>query len=635
MARLRNRYLVFIHDVVMIILAWLGAYWFRFNFSTIPTPYLEEALTWLPLVVVLQGSVFVYVGLYRGDWRFASLPDLIRIIKAAVFGTAICLGLLFLLTRLEGIPRSIFPTYAVLLMLWLGGPRFFYRWSRDRRLYLGQAKRVLIIGAGRAGEMLVRDLLRDTSHELFPIGFVDDQRNKIGLEIQGIRVLGGSDCIPALVEQEAVDLVLIAMPSASSRQMRCVVEYCEQADVSFRTLPRVGDLVAGHITIDTLREVSIEDLLGRDPVMLDRENIQQYITEKCVLISGGGGSIGTGLAMQIARMKPERLIIVEQSEDNLYQVERTLKSRFPRLNLRCSLGDIGDAAAVDKLLQEFKPSVIFHAAAYKHVPMLEGQIREAVQNNILGTRVLAAAADRYGCECMVLISTDKAVNPANVMGATKRAAEIFCQNLDRRSSTRYITVRFGNVLGSAGSVVPLFQELIKDGGPVTVTHPEITRYFMTIPEACQLILQSGTMGGGGEIFVLNMGEPIKIAYLAEQMIRLSGKVPGEDIEITYTGLRPGEKLYEELFHETEALQSTMHKKILLARHREVDWIELNGILDHMQVACANYDEPELERLLKVLVPEWQQTPAVVQATKSVVIAHQDSGDRDGDSPVLH
>ena len=618
----------------MVVLAWLGAYWFRFNFSSIPPPYLESALNWLPLVVVLQGGVFVYVGLYRGDWRFASLPDLVRIIKAVVFGTVICMGLLFLLTRLEGIPRSIFPTYAVLLTLWLGGPRFFYRWFKDRRLYLGQAKRVLIIGAGRAGEMLVRDLLRDASHELFPIGFVDDQRKKIGLEIQGIRVLGTCDRIPKLVKKEAVDLVLIALPSANSKQMRRVVEYCEQAEVSFRTLPRVGDLVAGHITIDTLRAVSIEDLLGRDPVTLDRENIRRYVTGKCVLVSGGGGSIGTGLAMQIAHTKPGCLIVVEQSEDNLYQAEKLLKSRFPALDLQCSLGDIGDAPVVEKLLGEFKPSVIFHAAAYKHVPMLEGQMREAVQNNILGTRVLAAAADRHGCECMVFISTDKAVNPANVMGATKRAAEIFCQNLDRRSSTRFITVRFGNVLGSAGSVVPLFQEQIKSGGPVTVTHPKITRYFMTIPEACQLILQSGTMGEGGEIFVLDMGEPIQIAYLAKQMIRLSGKVPGEDIEITYTGLRPGEKLYEELFHETEALQSTMHKKILLARHREVDWEGLNGILDHMQVACANYDEPELERLLKVLVPEWQQTPAA-QTTEPVVVVHQDSGSRAAEPPILH
>ena len=568
--RLRSPLVAFIHDLFMVPTAWFAAYWLRFNFSVIPAEYLTQAWLWLPLLVMTQAGTFVYFGLYRGDWRFASMPDLLRIIKAASVGTLICLAIIVLTTRLNAIPRAVFPAYWLLLTVALGTPRFFYRWLKDRKFYLGSGQRVLIAGAGRAGEMLARDLLRDPDRSLEPVGFVDDKRRMRGAEIHGIRVLGNSEQIPDLVAKLEIDLILIAIPSARSRQLRRIVEYCEVANTPFRAIPCMQDLVAGRVSIDTLRELSIEDLLGRDPVTLDRSAISAELSGRCVLISGAGGSIGTELCRQVARLTPAKLVLLENCEFNLFGIENELRQSFPGLDIQAMLCDVTDTVAVEQLFQRYHPDIVYHAAAYKHVPMLESQVREAIQNNVCGTRVMALAADRNGCDAFVLISTDKAVNPANIMGASKRIAEIFCQNFNQQSSTRFITVRFGNVLGSSGSVVPLFKAQIEAGGPVTVTHPEMTRYFMTIPEACQLILQAESMGSGGEIYVLDMGEPVSITYLAEQMIRLSGNEPGKDIEIVYTGLRPGEKLFEELFHEKERLVGTQHEKIFLAKHRKID-----------------------------------------------------------------
>ena len=601
--RLRSPTVAFIHDLFMVLLAWFTAYWLRFNFSTIPAEYLSQAWLWLPLVLLTQAGAFLYFGLYRGDWRFASMPDLVRIIKAVSVGILICLAVMFTLTRMNAIPRAIFPVYWLLLIVALGTPRLFYRWVKERKFYLGEGKRVLIAGAGRAGEMLVRDLLRDRQHSLVPVGFVDDKRRKLGADIHGVRVLGRCEQIPELADMLEIDLILLAMPSARSRQFRRVVEFCEAADVPFRSIPCMEDLVAGRVSINTLREISIEDLLGRDPVKLDLGAISAELSGRSVLISGAGGSIGTELCRQVARLGPGRLVLMENSEFNLFCIENELRQTFPHLDIQARLCDVADAAAVGHMFKLYRPNIVYHAAAYKHVPMLESQVREAIDNNVCGTRVVALAADHYGCDAFVLISTDKAVNPANIMGASKRIAEIFCQNFNRHSSTRFITVRFGNVLGSNGSVVPLFREQIEAGGPVTVTHPEMTRYFMTIPEACQLILQAESMGGGGEIYVLDMGEPVSITYLAEQMIRLSGNEPGKDIEIVYTGLRPGEKLFEELFHEKEQLSGTQHEKIFLANHRQIDWVYLDKTICNMEAACRTYDEEALLKGVSALVPE--------------------------------
>ncbi len=587
----------------MIPIAWIGAYWLRFNLETIPEAFWQVCLFLLPIIMVLQAGVYWYFGLYRGVWRFASLPDLFRIIKAAVIGSVVSAFVVFLMIRMQYVPRAVFPLYVGLLVLLLGGARFIYRWFKDHRLYNAIGQQVLIVGAGSAGEMLVRDFLRDSSQNYLPVAFVDDDLHKHHREIHGVPVLGSCDDIAVMVETFAIDLIIIALPSANTEQMQRVVSLCEQTEKPFLTVPRVEDLSTGQAILDDLREVSIEDLLGREPVTLDWDKIKQIITQKCILVTGGGGSIGSELCRQIARMRPKQLIIFEQSEYNLFQIEQELITHYTVLNFIPYLGDICDPVAVNDVLRQYQPQLVFHAAAYKHVPMLEGQIRQAVLNNILGTQILAQAVADADCEAFVMVSTDKAVNPANIMGMSKRIAEIFCQNLNETTNTCFITVRFGNVLGSAGSVIPIFQEQIRYGGPVTVTHPDISRYFMTIPEACQLVMQACILGRGGEIFVLNMGKAVEIRYLAEQMIRLAGKIPYQDIKIEYTGLRPGEKLYEELFHEKEPLQKTQHEKILLANSRLVDWNGLLEQLTQLQLACQRNQKQQLLRLMKQLVPE--------------------------------
>ncbi len=603
MSRFNRRICVIFHDLGMVCAAWLAAYLVRFNFALAEINW-ESFFSTLPAVLLAQGAVLWFTGLYRGVWRFASIPDLWNIIRAVLIGAVVVSLALFLYNRLDGVPRSTMVLFPIFLIFILGAPRLLYRMWKDHGMnvrFEPEAKRVLILGAGRAGEMLARDMRREGDYR--PIGFLDDNHRLKGAKLHGISVVGSMDQLTETVDKLGVNIVIIAMPSASNAQMRRVVELCEQAEVSFRTLPRMQDLVSGRSVHNELREVAIDDLLGRDPVTLDWSNISGNLAGKTVLVSGGGGSIGSELCRQIARLGPSNLVLLEQSEFNLYSIEMELRRSYPNLMLSACLVDVADKVAVEHVLSIHRPDVIFHAAAYKHVPMLESQARQALRNNVLGTRTLAIAADKFGCGTFVMVSTDKAVNPANVMGASKRAAEIFCQSLDRKSKTRFITVRFGNVLGSAGSVVPLFKKQIKAGGPVTVTDPEITRFFMTIPEASQLIMQAEAMGNGGEIFVLDMGEPIKVNYLAEQMIRLSGKIPGKDIEISYTGLRPGEKLFEELFHDEENLAETSHEKILLAKSRLADWACVQEIIVLMEQACSAYDEQECKRLLKKLVPE--------------------------------
>ncbi len=598
-----RRIAIVVHDICMVAAAWFLAYMTRYNFQ-LPAGVWPVLWKTLPVVLALQGLILWRFGLYRGVWRFASVPDLWNILRAAAIGVFVIALTEFLINRLAGIPRTIFLLYPVYLVLLLGAPRLGYRIWRDYRLGMLNGvdrKRVLILGAGRAGEMLARDMRRDGHY--IPIGFLDDQKTLKGFKVHDLPVLDTIDRLPEIVQDHALDLVIIALPSATNAQMRRVVEICERAEVEFRTLPRLQDLVSGQPSVSELREVNIEDLLGRTPITLDWNRISKGLAGQTVLVSGGGGSIGSELCRQIARLRPAALILFENNEFNLFEIERELRGRYPDMVLHAYLGDVRDRASVVRAFERFKPQVVFHAAAYKHVPMLESQAREAVRNNVLGTRLMAQTADRFGCSAFVMISTDKAVNPANVMGASKRVAEIYCQAFAKRSRTRFITVRFGNVLGSAGSVIPIFQKQIKAGGPVTVTHPDITRYFMTIPEASQLIMQAAVMGEGGEIFVLDMGEPVRIGYLAEQMIRLSGKTPGEDIDIVYTGLRPGEKFYEELFYAQEEYKSTGHDKILLAHSVVVDWPMLTADVRAIEEAVERYDEGEVHRLLERIVPE--------------------------------
>ena len=401
--------------------------------------------------------------------------------------------------------------------------------------------------------------------------------------------------------------------------MQNVVGICEKSPVEFKTLPTLNDLGNKATRIDDLKRVAIDDLLGREPVSLVWDSIRDGLSGKRVMITGGGGSIGSELCRQIARLNPVELIVVDNGEFALYRIDHELHSDFPELIFYSVLGDICDSATVEKVIGEYKPDMIFHAAAYKHLPILQNQVREAFRNNVLGTMRLAEAAERHGVGTFVLISTDKAVNPANVMGATKRVAELYCQNMGAHSQTRYITVRFGNVLNSNGSVVPLFKEQIAKGGPVTVTHPEISRYFMTISEASQLIMQAAVLGSGGEIYVLDMGKPVKITYLAEQLIRLSGKEPGVDIEIVYTGLRPGEKLFEELFHELEPYEKTQHEKIFLAHPRQADSAGLGSELREAELAVKRYDTAKLRKILLRLVPELARTSIGTQSAEAEIV----------------
>ena len=602
--RLRSRGGAIAHDLLMIPVAWLGAFWLRFNLESIPADFLDQALLLLPVVVVLQGMTFLYFGLYRGVWRFASLPDLVRILQAVAVGTAVCAFATFLMTRMSHVPRASFPLFGVLLVVLLSAPRLSYRWFKDRWYGAADLKAILIAGAGKAGEELVRSLLRDPSSGYRPVGFVDDDPSKKGRDVRGIRVLGHCGQIPEIAAHVGADLVAIAIPSANTAQMRRIVEFCERSNVPMQTVPRARNLASAHATLDELRDVSIEDLLNREAARLDWPGIRNVLTGRTVLVTGGGGSIGSELCRQIACLDPSSLVVMDISEYNLYRLELELHETYPALALSTTLTDICDATAVERVFERYRPDIVFHAAAYKHVPILESHMREAVRVNALGTHTVAQAAARHAAGRFVLVSSDKAVKPANAMGASKRLAEIVCQAVwDAAPSTRFMAVRFGNVLDSSGSVVPLFRKQIARGGPVTVTDRDMERYFMTIPEACQLVMASAALGEGGEVFVLDMGEPMRIVYLAEQMIRLAGKVPGKDIAIEFIGSRPGERLFEELFHPAEPLGRTRHEKILLARHRRL--LKHDGFAERfaeLREACDAFDEPALERILAELVP---------------------------------
>ncbi|HKR76552.1 MAG TPA: nucleoside-diphosphate sugar epimerase/dehydratase [Rhodanobacter sp.] len=619
------RVAVMLHDLAMAALAWWVAKLLRY--AVRPEDVVHFQWFEFPVVLLAQGLIFRWTGLYKGVWRFASLPDLWNILRAAVLGSIAVWLLLSMFNRLQGVPRSMLLLYPVVLAMVLGVPRLAYRyWKDSRRGLTGDrsVRRVLILGADRAGEVLSRDLHRDGGYMV--VGFLDDRPALRGASINGHPVLGQFEQLPEITREAAVEMLLIALPGASVSEMRRVVALCDASDLPYRTIPRLDDVVAGRAQFNEIKEVAIEDLLGRDAVELDWTAIRETIGGRRVLVTGGGGSIGSELCRQVARLGAQSLIVVDHSEYNLYQITRELRANYPELLLDGVLASCGDSVLMRKVLAEARPQVVFHAAAYKHVPMLQGQLRAAFLNNVLGTRTMADLAREAGVECFVLISTDKAVNPTSVMGACKRIAEIWCQNLDAHADTRYMTVRFGNVLDSAGSVVPLFRQQIRAGGPVTVTHPEISRYFMTIPEACQLILQAASLGKGGEIFALDMGEPMKIRDLAEQMIRLAGKKPGSEIPIVYTGLRAGEKLFEELFHPLEQYSATTHAKIFLAQHRQVSWELLQAMMQKAAEMVATDNDEELRRCVSSLLPSfrWSET---AQPDNVVSIRRHETGEQ--------
>ncbi len=562
---LRRRVVVkFVLHLAIFCIAYSLAFLVRFDFAVPPD---HVAVLWMtiPVVLVAKALGFLAFGLFHGWWRYVSIRDIFPIAAGCTLGSMILAGVVSTLWGAYTVPRSIyFLDWANTLMIVLG-VRYMVRAGREvlGRNRREDARRVLIVGAGAAGQMIAREIAENVSLGMEQVGFIDDDPAKIGARFQGQKVLGGHGQIGDLCDKHKVDEIVIAIPSAPPSVIRHIVEHCREVSATFRILPGVGDLIHGKVSIRALRNVDLEDLLGRDPVALDAELLKRNITGRTVMVTGAAGSIGSELCRQIARLSPRRLILFEIAESPLFFFEMEMREKFPTVGLVPVIGDVRDRGRVEEVVRAHHPAIVFHAAAYKHVPMMESHPVEAVKTNVLGTRIVAEAAAKFGVERFVLVSSDKAVRPTNVMGATKRLAELVIHNIaNREGPTVFVAVRFGNVLGSVGSVIPIFRKQLMTTGKLTVTHPEASRYFMLIPEAAGLILQAGAMGEGGEVFVLDMGEPVKIVDLAKNLIRLSGKELGVDAEIVYTGLRPGEKLHEELIVEGEDVSGTTHPKVM-------------------------------------------------------------------------
>ncbi|MCJ7720896.1 polysaccharide biosynthesis protein [Candidatus Bathyarchaeota archaeon] len=614
----------FVNDILAIILAWWFAYLFRFNFEISPL-YLASLEETLPWVIPIQAASFFWFGLYREVWRYVSLHDLRTILYAVLTAATTVPLALFMLHILAGVPRSVLMLDPILLLFMMGGSRITYRLWKERRPFgmnnnTLRGNPVLVLGAGGAAVRLLKELSRSVEWRI--VGLLDDNLTKRGKILDGVQVLGPISDLPILVKKLGVLHAIIAMPSATHSERRLALNACSTAGVKALTVPSYDDLISGKITVSQIRNVELDDLLGRDPVRLDNEGLHRLLEGKTIFVSGAGGSIGSELCRQITKFKPAHLVFFELNEFALYNIEQEFRSKFPNMKMVFVIGDVKNQARLTQVFSQFRPEVVFHAAAYKHVPLMEQENAwQAVLNNVLGTWVIAQTSIKYEVEKFVLISTDKAVNPTNVMGASKRLAEMVCQAIQHPffsgfptsenianeviTNTRFVIVRFGNVLGSTGSVIPKFREQIAMGGPVTVTHPEITRYFMSIPEATQLVLQAGSMGGekgDREIFVLDMGEPVKIADLARDLIRLSG-FSEEDINIVYSGLRSGEKLYEELLSDDESTLPTPHNKLRVAQARQVDekWlVELMKWLNENPVLS----DDEVKRGLVNFIPEY-------------------------------
>lgn len=590
------------HDLAAVVACWFIAYWLRFNLA-IPEFYLAAASRALLFILCIHAPVYWLFGLYRGIWRYASLMDLRRIILAVALSTVLVAVAVFMFS-IPSVPRSVLVLHPILLILVMGGSRFAYRAWRDRSQYgrmMIEGEPVLVLGAGDATERLLRELAHSPDWSI--VGLLSEDSSRLGHELRGVKILGLIDDLPKWVEKLAVNKVIVAMPEASLAERRHAMEVAVQAGLSVLTVPSLEDMLAGKVAISQIRQVQLEDLLGREPVVLDDDGLRTWLNNKVVLVTGAGGSIGSELVRQIAQFKPRLLVLLDVSEFALYQIEQEFLQQFADISIACVVGDVKDTSLLDQVFSMHRPAVVFHAAAYKHVPLMEGENAwQAVRNNVIGSKCVAEVAQRYGVEKLVQISTDKAVNPTNVMGATKRLAERVLCGL-QQEGTRFITVRFGNVLGSNGSVIPKFREQIERGGPVTVTHPDIIRYFMLIPEAAQLVLQAGLMGQGGEIFVLEMGEPIRIADLARDMIRLSG-FSEDEIKIEFTGLRPGEKLYEELLTDSEHTLPTPHPKLRVAQAEsapDVEWKQsLDVWLNNQKPSTSN----DLKLQLQKFVPEY-------------------------------
>lgn len=622
--RSRNFWLVLTADAALLILAHFLAYGFRFDFAPEPEQWANFRLL-LPWLVSFKLAIFALFGLYRGMWRYTGLADLLNMLKAVAATGLLIMGGLLLLTRFEGLSRAVFLLDTVFTFLFVAGLRIglrlFYQHrpdmsglTRERRAAPSRSKPLLIIGAGDAAEKITREILGNRALPYTIKGFLDDHPAKIGQRIHGIPVLGPIADLAEQVGRTGAKEILIAVPSANRDQMGRIVELCRESGVPFKTLPGLGELISDKVSIKAIRDVSYKDLLGRPPVRLELERIEEVLAGRTVLVTGAGGSIGSELCRQILRFKPGRLILFDAGEENLYRIEMEILHERGFQDYVAVLGKVQDRELLAHVFHRYRPEVIFHAAAYKHVPLVEHNPWEGIYNNIFASKRLMEAAVAHGVDHFILVSTDKAVRPTNVMGASKRLTEMIMQSHcggGAAGRTRFMAVRFGNVLGSSGSVIPLFKRQIEMGGPVTVTHPDMTRYFMSIEEAAQLILQAATMGEGGEIFILEMGTPVRIGQMARDLIRLCGKEPDTEIEIKYIGLRPGEKMYEELITEGEGIVATGHEKIMVLRGQCLDPAALAAPLVNLKQLAAAHDATGIKAELKKIIPEY--TPSDTSA----------------------
>lgn len=594
-------------DIISVILAAFISMYLRFDSDKIPVNYLSLLISYMPLTVVIYIVSFYLFNLYGRIWRYASATELIAIVIANIVASTVWYFISLYIGAV--LPRSLYVFTGLLLIFFIGGSRLslrFYSYVMNKPKYSQiqrKKNKVLIIGAGDAGAMLLREIERYHIANRQVVGFIDDDKNKTGKILLGVKILGTRNNITRIAAIEHIDEIIIAMPSVKGKEIKAIINICKQTNCKLTILPGLYEIIEGivNVNVNQLRPVDVEDLLGRDPVKLDTTAVKEYLAGKIVLITGAGGSIGSEIVRQVAKMQPKKLLLLGKGENSIYEITQELKINCPEVKTVPIIADIRDKERIKAIMYYFKPQVVFHAAAHKHVPLMEYQPAEAVRNNILGTKVVADEAAAHNVETFVMISTDKAVNPTSVMGCTKRVAEMYVQSMNKNSCTRFVAVRFGNVLGSRGSVIPLFKKQIAKGGPVTVTHPDMKRYFMTIPEASQLVLQAGAMAKGGEVFVLDMGEPVRIYDLAKDLITLSGLIPDKDIEIKITGLRPGEKLFEELLSAEDGTEKTTHKKIFTARIKEIDKA---GLDKEISKILEITDGEEVVAALQKIVPTY-------------------------------
>ncbi|MEI2396976.1 polysaccharide biosynthesis protein [Paenibacillus phytohabitans] len=597
----KTRVLVlFLIDITIIWFSIVTSYLFRFT-NHIPQEYVVQMIVFGVISTVAFGGSLVYFGLYRRMWQYASIGEIISVLKAIVVGAVISYSVAFFILP-QRVPLSIEVRSVETILLLVGGVRFVWRVFRNDRINNKDTEtHTLIVGAGDCGILIAREMMGPSFADTRLVGFIDDSTDKYHLSILGIPVLGNRYDIPRIVKEREIHEIIIAMPSVSRTEISEIINLAKATGAKLKIIPALNDLIAGKISVKKLRDVSVEDLLGREPIVADMNSILGYVHNKTVLVTGAGGSIGSELCRQISPFAPDKLMILGHGENSIYTIEMELRKSFPYLNIVTIIADVQDRARLMDIFQSYKPQVVFHAAAHKHVPLMERNPSEAIKNNVFGTRNVADCADKYGAERFVLISSDKAVNPTSVMGATKRIAEMYVQSLNVNSPTKFSAVRFGNVLGSRGSVIPAFKQQIAAGGPVTVTHPEMVRYFMTIPEAVQLVIQSGSFANGGEVFVLDMGEPVKILTLAEDLITLSGYEPYKDIEITFSGIREGEKLYEELLTDEENLGSTQHDRIFIGRPNVISQSQMELEFKRLERVIAE-DGEAIREVINQIVP---------------------------------